>query len=104
MRTSERLSVAGMLFWDVASEIKVSLCAMFRNKGTKTKTKTKGAAYFFPWRHEVLVGFEDVCQGLLDVSLLHAGQYGGRQEQRKTPFLSVEGRLVQMASLKRPNV
>lgn len=38
-------------------------------------------AYFFPRGHEVLVGFEDVRQSLLDVFLLHAGQHGGGQEQ-----------------------
>lgn len=58
---------------------------------TRAQTET---AYFFPQRHEVLVGFEDVRQSLPDVFLLHAGQHGGRQEQRETPLLPVESRLT----------
>ena len=56
----------------------VCVCQKFINKG---KERQKCAGYFFPWRHEVLVGLEDVCQSFLDVFLLHAGQHGRRQEQ-----------------------
>lgn len=80
-----------MLFWDVASEKQTRVfsyvCQKFITKGEK---ETKEASYFFPRRHEVLVGFEDVRQSLLDVFLLHAGQHGGGQEQRETPLLSAE--------------
>lgn len=47
----------------------------------KGRGRQRGAAYFFPRGHEVLVGFEDVRQSLLDVFLLHAGQHSGGQEQ-----------------------
>lgn len=67
------------------------MCPKFVKKG---KGKTKRAGYFFPWRHKILVGFEDVCQSLPDVFFFHAGQNGGRQEQRKTPLLSAERRLI----------
>lgn len=53
-------------------------CQKFVTRAGKDK---KGAAYFFPWRHEVLVGFEDVRQSFLDVFLLHAGQHSRGQEQ-----------------------
>lgn len=64
-------------------------CQKFITRAAKDK---KGAAHFFPRRHEVLVGFEDVRQSFLDVFLLHAGQHSRGQEQRKTPLFSVEGR------------
>lgn len=56
------------------------------NKGSE-----RHKAYFFPRRHEVLVGFEDVRQSLLDVFLLHAGQHSRGQKQWKTPLLPAEG-------------
>lgn len=64
-------------------------CQKFLTKAAKDK---KGATYFFPRRHEVLVSFEDVRQSFLDVFLLHAGQHSRGQEQRKTPLFSTEGR------------
>lgn len=63
------------------------MCQKFANKGKEIKS----ACYFFPRRHEVLVGFEDVCQSFFDVFLLRAGQHSRRQEQRQAPLLSVEG-------------
>ena len=71
----------------------VYVCVRVRSLLRRAKTTQKRAAYFFPRRHEVLVGFEDVHQSLLDVFLLHAGQHGGRQEERQTPLLSVEGEI-----------
>lgn len=67
-------------------------CHRFATRAGKDK---KGAAYFFPRRHEVLVGFEDVRQSFLDVFLLHAGQHSRGQEQRKTPLLPAESRVFQ---------
>ncbi len=40
---------------------------------------------FFAWRHQVLVGFQDVCERFLDVLLFHAGQNRWRQKLRQTP-------------------
>lgn len=74
-------------------------CQKFRTKAAKDK---KGAAYFFPRRHEVLVGFEDVRQSFLDVFLLHAGQHSWGQEQQKTPLFSVEGRSWQSVGSVQP--
>lgn len=48
-----------------------------------------GGAHLLPGGNQVLVGFEDVSQSLLDVFLLHAGQHSGRQEERQTPLLPV---------------
>lgn len=54
-------------------------CQKFISRAAKDK---KGGAYFFPRRHEVLVGFEDVRHSFLDVFLFHAGQHSRGQEQR----------------------
>lgn len=68
----------------------VSVCV--RSLLARAKKDKRGAAYFLPRRHKVLVGFEDVRQSLLDVFLLHAEKNSRGQEERKTPLLSVEGR------------
>lgn len=86
----------GRLFSDVASENRgergagsVHMCV--RSLLVKGRGRQRGAAYFFPRGHKVLVSFEDVRQSLLDVFLLHAGQHCGGQEQWQTPLLSVGG-------------
>lgn len=84
----------GRLFSDVASENRGergvdSVYMRVRSLLAKGRERQRGAAYFFPRGHEVLVGFEDVRQSLLDVFLLHAGQHSGGQEQWQTPLLSV---------------
>lgn len=69
----------------------VYVCREFINKGKVRQSET---AYFLPWRHEVLVSLEDMCQSLLDVFLFHAGQHRGGQEQWQTPLLPTERRCV----------
>lgn len=67
----------------------------FVKKGKETKEEEgvvvveeeEGGAHLLPRGDQVLVGFEDVSQSLLDVFLLHAGQHSWRQEQRQTPLL-----------------
>lgn len=48
--------------------------------------------HLFAWRHQVLVGFQDVCERFLDVLLLHAGQHRWRQKLCQTPLLSIKTR------------
>lgn len=63
----------------------------FVNKGEGRQKRRRRLAHLLPRGNQVLVGFEDVCQSLLDVLLLHAGQNSGGQEQRQTPLLPVGG-------------
>lgn len=48
--------------------------------------------HLFAWRHQVLVGFQDVCERFLDVLLFHAGQNRWRQKLCQTPLLSIKTR------------
>lgn len=61
----------------------------FVNKGEGRQKRRRRLAHLLPRGNQVLVGFEDVRQSLLDVLLLHAGQNSGGQEQRQTPLLPV---------------
>lgn len=60
--------------------------------------------YLFTRRHQVLVGFEDVSEGLFDVLLFHAGQDCRRQEQGQTPLLPAEAQfIIERVQIARPS-
>lgn len=65
------------------------------------KKGRRNTLYLFTRRHQVLVGFEDVSEGFFDVFLFHAGQHGGRQEQRQTPLLPADVQVIKRRSLSR---